>query len=45
LFPWLAQNVAGVVMDVQGTGGAGLQQVLPSEAGIQVDEVQNDFAG
>ena len=45
LFPWLAQNVAGLVMDVHGDGGRGMQHVLPSDAGLQVDVVQNDFSG
>ena len=44
LFPWLAQNVAGLAIDVHGEGGAGLQQVLPSEAGVQVNDAQKDFA-
>lgn len=44
LFPWLAQNEVGVVMDVHGDGGADLQHVFPSEAGLQVEVTQNDFA-
>jgi hypothetical protein len=45
LFPWLAQKVAGFVTDVHDDGGRGMQHVLPSEAGLQDDVVQNDSSG